>query len=169
MHIALTYDLKNDYLSEGYSAEEAAEFDSVETINAIAEVLESLGHKVERVGHVRALMAALLAGKKWDLVFNIAEGLHGYGREALIPALLDQYQIPYTFSDPLVLTAALHKAATKQLIRAAGIATPDFALVSVPEDIDKEIARLKLLAMGVQVDTLTTEQVSYLNSWEEGT
>jgi len=40
---------------------------------------------------------------------------------------------------------------------------------SVPEDIDKEIARLKLLAMGVQVDTLSTEQVNYLNSWEEGT
>ena len=135
MHIALTYDLKTDYLNEGYSAEEAAEFDSIETINAIAEVLESLGHKVERIGHFRALMAALLAGKKWDLVFNIAEGLSGYGREALIPALLDQYHIPYTFSDPLVLTAALHKAATKQLMRASGIATPDFALISSPEDI----------------------------------
>lgn len=135
MHIALTYDLKTDYLNEGYSAEEAAEFDSIETINAIAEVLESLGYKVERIGHARALMAALLAGKKWDLVFNIAEGLYGYGREALIPALLDQYRIPYTFSDPLVLTAALHKAATKQLIRTAGIATPDFASINSPEDI----------------------------------
>jgi len=40
---------------------------------------------------------------------------------------------------------------------------------SVPEDIDKEIARLKLAAMGVQIDTLTEEQVKYLNSWESGT
>jgi adenosylhomocysteinase len=40
---------------------------------------------------------------------------------------------------------------------------------SVPEDIDKEIARLKLAAMGIQIDMLTTEQVNYLNSWEEGT
>ncbi len=39
----------------------------------------------------------------------------------------------------------------------------------VPEEIDKEIARLKLEAMGVQIDTLTEEQVAYLNSWEEGT
>jgi adenosylhomocysteinase len=39
----------------------------------------------------------------------------------------------------------------------------------VPEEIDKEIARLKLDAMGVQIDTLTPEQVAYLNSWEEGT
>jgi adenosylhomocysteinase len=40
---------------------------------------------------------------------------------------------------------------------------------SVPEEIDKEIARLKLEAMGVKIDTLTPEQEHYLNSWEEGT
>lgn len=40
---------------------------------------------------------------------------------------------------------------------------------SVPEEIDREIARLKLQAMGVSIDTLTPEQVAYLNSWEEGT
>src|SRR5512139_225684 len=40
---------------------------------------------------------------------------------------------------------------------------------SVPGDIDKEIARLKLAAMGVDIDVLTPEQVAYLNSWEEGT
>jgi adenosylhomocysteinase len=40
---------------------------------------------------------------------------------------------------------------------------------SVPEDIDNEIARLKLEAMGVGIDVLTEEQVKYLNSWEEGT
>ncbi len=39
----------------------------------------------------------------------------------------------------------------------------------VPADIDREIARLKLDAMGVQIDLLTPEQVKYLNSWEEGT
>ncbi len=40
---------------------------------------------------------------------------------------------------------------------------------SVPEDIDKEIARLKLAAMGISIDKLTPEQENYLNSWEEGT
>jgi adenosylhomocysteinase len=40
---------------------------------------------------------------------------------------------------------------------------------SVPADIDREIARLKLSAMGIDIDALTPEQVSYLNSWEEGT
>jgi adenosylhomocysteinase len=40
---------------------------------------------------------------------------------------------------------------------------------SVPENIDREIARIKLEAMGVEIDILTEEQVAYLNSWEEGT
>jgi adenosylhomocysteinase len=40
---------------------------------------------------------------------------------------------------------------------------------SIPEEIDREIARLKLSAMGVEIDTLTPEQIKYLNSWEEGT
>jgi adenosylhomocysteinase len=40
---------------------------------------------------------------------------------------------------------------------------------SVPADIDAEIARIKLEAMGVNIDVLTAEQVKYLNSWEEGT
>ena len=40
---------------------------------------------------------------------------------------------------------------------------------SVPEEIDKKIAELKLAAMGIAIDTLTPEQVKYLASWEEGT
>jgi len=40
---------------------------------------------------------------------------------------------------------------------------------SVPEEIDREIARLKLEAMGVQIDKLTPQQEKYLSSWEEGT
>lgn len=40
---------------------------------------------------------------------------------------------------------------------------------SVPEDVDKEIARIKLAEMGILIDSLTAEQETYLNSWEEGT
>lgn len=40
---------------------------------------------------------------------------------------------------------------------------------SVPDAIDREIARLKLDAMNINIDVLTPEQVAYLNSWEEGT
>lgn len=40
---------------------------------------------------------------------------------------------------------------------------------TIPQEVDQEIARIKLDAMGIQIDTLTPEQVTYLNSWEEGT
>lgn len=40
---------------------------------------------------------------------------------------------------------------------------------SLPEDVDREIAALKLAAMGIRIDTLTGEQSKYLSSWEEGT
>jgi adenosylhomocysteinase len=40
---------------------------------------------------------------------------------------------------------------------------------TIPEDVDREIARLKLLSMGIHIDTLTEEQAKYLASWEEGT
>jgi adenosylhomocysteinase len=39
----------------------------------------------------------------------------------------------------------------------------------VPEDIDREIARLKLETMGIEIDTLTAEQAKYLESWDQGT
>ena len=48
-------------------------------------------------------------------------------------------------------------------------ATLENKVYGVPEVIDREIARIKLDAMGVQIDTLTNQQLSYLNSWQEGT
>ncbi len=48
-------------------------------------------------------------------------------------------------------------------------ATLEARVYSVPDDIDAEIARLKLESMGIKIDTLTEEQETYLSSWEEGT
>ncbi|MFC1917464.1 adenosylhomocysteinase [Chloroflexota bacterium] len=45
----------------------------------------------------------------------------------------------------------------------------DLKVYSVPEEIDKQVAKLKLKAMGISIDTLTHEQEKYLASWEEGT
>ncbi len=112
-----------------------AEFDSLVTIDAIAGALESLGHSVERIGHVRALAARLVAGERWDLVFNIAEGIAGFGRESQVPALLEAYGVPYTFSDPLVCALTLHKGMAKHVARGCGVPTPSFALVATPADV----------------------------------
>jgi D-alanine-D-alanine ligase len=133
--VGMTYDLRTDYLEEGYSEEQTAEFDQPATIDAIEETLGSLGYRTERIGHVRALAKRLVAGERWDLVFNIAEGLKGFGRESQVPCLLEAYDIPYVFSDPLVLSLTLHKAMAKRVIRDLGIPTPDFAVVEEPGDL----------------------------------
>ena len=78
----------------------------------------------------RDLMARLLDGERWDLVFNIAEGLRGFGREAQVPAMLDAYGIPYTFSDPLVSALTLHKGMAKHVLRDVGVPTADFRVVA---------------------------------------
>lgn len=135
MRIGFTYDLRDDYLREGYSAEETAEFDEVKTIEAIEAALVSLGHTVDRIGGVKNLSKCLTAGDRWDLVFNYAEGMFGFAREAQVPSLLDAFQIPYTLSDGLVFALTLHKGMTKHVVRSLGIRTPDFAVVSSVSDV----------------------------------
>jgi D-alanine-D-alanine ligase len=134
LRIGFTYDLKADYLALGFSEHAVAEFDTEVTIDAVSGALASLGHDVVRIGHVKALASRLVAGERWDLVFNIAEGVAGFGRESQVPALLEAYAIPYTFSDPLVCALTLHKGMAKHVARGYGVPTPDFALVTVPAD-----------------------------------
>lgn len=137
MRIGLTYDLRSDYLREGYSLEETAEFDKEDTIDGLESAIRAAGHDVDRIGHVRALMTRLSKGDRWDLVFNIAEGMRGVGREAQVPSLLDVYGIPYVFSDAAVLTVCLHKGYTKAVLQAAGVATAPFAVVSQLSEASK--------------------------------
>ena len=69
------------------------------------------------------------------MVFNIAEGMFGLSREAQIPALLDAYQIPYTFSDPMILGLTLHKGMTKHVLKNLKVPTADFLVVDTLEDL----------------------------------
>jgi D-alanine-D-alanine ligase len=137
MNIGITYDLRCEYLAAGYGEEETAEFDQLATIEAIDCALCELGHSTDRIGHARSLVERLAAGDRWDLVFNICEGLHGVGRESQVPAILDVYGIPYTFSDPATLCVCLDKALTKMVLRAAGVPTPDWHVVREVADVSQ--------------------------------
>lgn len=137
VRIGITYDLRSDYLALGYGEEETAEFDSEITIDALNRTLDELGYAPERIGDVRQLCEALVAGRRWDCVFNFCEGLKGVAREAQVPALLEAYDIPYVFSDPLTLSLALDKAMAKRVVRDCGVPTAPFSLIESAVDLSQ--------------------------------
>lgn len=135
MKIGMTFDLRDEYLAAGYSEEATAEFDRADTIDSIENALRGLGHQTDRIGHLKQLVSRLAAGDRWDLVFNICEGMHGIAREAQVPALLEAYEIPCTFADPVAMSVCLHKGLTKTLVEKAGLPTPQFAVVENMADV----------------------------------
>jgi D-alanine-D-alanine ligase len=135
MKIGLTYDLRSWYLDRGYSMDETAEFDKQETVDALADSLRIMGHEPELIGNAFQLIEALASGKKWDLVFNIAEGLYGDGRESVVPAILDQYRIPYVFSGPVIMGISLNKHLAKLVVEAAGVPVSPGFLVTDLNDL----------------------------------
>ncbi len=126
MRIGFVFDLRDDYRAMGYGEEDVAEFDTIETIEAIEAALCRLGHDPVRVGHGRELARRFVAGERFDLVFSIAEGLKGRSREAQVPALCELFEQPYVFSDPLTMAVTLDKAVAKRIVRDAGIPTAPF-------------------------------------------
>ena len=153
LRIGMTYDLRDDYLAAGYGPEDTAEFDSEETIVALERALGANGVEPLRIGNVRALVARLAAGERWDFVFNICEGLAGAGREAQVPALLEAYGIPCSFSDSLVMALSLHKALTKHVLRDKGVPTAPFALIESLADLDRHTLAYPVFAKPVAEGT----------------
>ena len=137
MKVGLTFDLRSWYLDRGYSMEDTAEFDKMDTVDALEAAIRNMGFDTEKIGNAFQLIESLAAGKKWDLVFNIAEGLYGDGRESVVPAILDQYKIPYVFSGPVILGVSLNKYLTRLIVASAGIPVSPGMLISKPEDVLK--------------------------------
>jgi D-alanine-D-alanine ligase len=148
VRIGLTFNMKGAAKSSasaefiGTDLEE--EFDSPETIAALADAVRSLGHDVDLLGDGEPMLRKLLDGPRPDLVLNIAEGVGiSRTRESRVPAVLEMLGIAYTGSDPLTLAATLDKECAKRLVAQAGIATPGWALVeegdlaTVSEQVDR--------------------------------
>mgnify|MGYP001125098747 CR=1 FL=1 len=137
MRIGLTYDLRSWYLERGYTMDETAEFDKEETVAALEATLARLGYETERIGNIFQLVEKLAAGNRWDMVFNIAEGLYGDGRESAVPALLDQYRIPYVFSGPVVMGVSLNKYLARLVVEAAGVPVCPGIIAASVTDIEQ--------------------------------
>jgi D-alanine-D-alanine ligase len=129
MKIAFTHNLR---LTD---SEEEAEFDTAETVDAIAAALASAGHEVEKIevsGPASHLVSRLEASDP-DLIFNTAEGRRGRAREAFYPALFEELGFPYTGSDAYVLTLTLDKWLTKLVLGTHGVDSPRGRLVTPGE------------------------------------
>jgi D-alanine-D-alanine ligase len=109
------------------SDDEYAEWDSADTIDAVANALAALGDVIRL--EATADFPQNLRDACPDIVFNIAEGLHGVNREAHVPAICEFYGIPYSASDPFTLSLCLDKARAKEVLAYHGVATAPFAVV----------------------------------------
>jgi D-alanine-D-alanine ligase len=136
----IIYNLKKGIKSEIADAE--AEYDSIETVNAINEVLKKNSFNTVLL-EADATLPKQLSETHIDIAFNIAEGINGRGREAQVPALLNIFGIPFTGSDETTLCIALDKALTKRLLTAYRIDTPNYTVI--PKDFSSNHARIKKL------------------------
>lgn len=122
-----------------------AEFDRQQTIEAIASALEAEGHYVHLLNGDSSLPEALFNVRP-HICFNIAEGLHGDGREAQVPALCELMGIPYTGSQVVANAISLNKTMTKRIWQQQGLPTaPYFEFISL-EDVAHAELRFPLFA-----------------------
>lgn len=150
MRIGLTYNLKPAQpLSPDDPIDRYEEYDSEETVDAVAEALGRRGHQVERLGWGPTLLDALTTQARLDGVFNFAEGVGGRGRESQVPAMLELLGVPNTGSDPVALALALDKGVAKLHAAAHGIATAPFVLVGPDEALGAVDLRYPLFAKPV--------------------
>lgn len=112
-----------------------AEWDSAETINAVAHALAAYG-EVIRLEATPEFPEQLRAAEP-DIVFNITEGLHGVNREAHVPAICEFFELPYSGSDPFTLSLCLDKARTKEVLSYHRVPTAPFVLVESREDLHR--------------------------------
>jgi len=140
LKVGLTYNLKKKPLSnENVPEDFYAEFDDIETVDAMVTALREGGCKVIKIeadedayNKIRRL--------KPDIIFNIAEGLRGESRESHIPAVLEMLGIPYTGSGPLTLAIKLNKAVTHQILSANGVPSPRFQVFKTSDErLDKKL------------------------------
>ena len=107
--------------------DEFAEWDTAETIDAVAGALSAYGTVIRL--EATAEFPEQLRTERPDIVFNMAEGAGGKNRESHVPAICEFFGVPYTGSDPLTLSLCLDKSRTKEILSQYGVATPSFAVV----------------------------------------
>ena len=112
-----------------------------QTVQRVADALESGGHNVEVIdGNMKVIeqlqqfMPKVIEGEQMGMVFNMAYGIQGESRYTHIPSMLEMLGIPYVGSSPSGHALALDKVITKIILQKNGISTPDFWVYSAPDE-----------------------------------
>jgi len=129
MKVGFCYNLKKP-ADESTPADLYAEWDDEETIGAVHSALARKHEVIPIEGDEEAFEN--FRKYRPDIVFNMAEGMHGTSRESQIPAMLEMLRIPYTGSDPLTLAVCLDKAAAKVALSYYRVLTAPFVVVLDP-------------------------------------
>lgn len=114
--------------------DEFAEWDTMETINAMKSALENY-HDVLLVEADENVVENLKIVRP-DIVFNVAEGKYGSSREAQIPAICEMLQIPYTGSDSITMGVCLDKSRAKEILSYYKIPTPGFRVIESLDELN---------------------------------
>lgn len=166
MHIVILHNRDSELL-ENDPGREARE-DVQRVAAALAEALDKAETRAEplAVEGNRFDFVDTLRRMRPDLVINLCESLAADSRgEMMVPALLDILGLPYTGSSALSLALALHKPKAKELLRARGVPTPGFTVVSRPEDAARVTLPFPLIvkpsredaSVGVSLDSVVQD------------
>ncbi len=139
IRILLTASIKPDNVSD----DKYAEFDSEKTIDDLADAIRADGHSVEIVNVGEDIRGILEARKdQIDLVFNVAEGNLGEEREAIVPRICEELNIPFSASGSKTLINTLNKAKTKEILDRNRIPTPRFQVLEEDDEISLDFPLL---------------------------
>lgn len=176
LRVGMTFDTSDDFQFASDEPEDwDVEFAVSTAVQDIAHAIEDLGHDIELIGSGRNLLNRLARKDDFvDIVFNIAEGYFGRGREAQVPAALELAGIPYVGSDSYALALALNKWHTKVLATSNGVRTPKFLLARGTDDLKRwkggfpAIAKLcyEGSSKGLRPDSLATDKATLERSVE---
>ncbi len=125
-----------DFESAGADPENCSRADIRGTADDVVQALAGGEYKVDALGVTEDLMGAVtqIVADAPDVVFNLCESIDGVSSlEPLLPLLLERAGLAYTGSSPLTLGLALHKHKAKELLRGAGVPTPEAAVLTTPD------------------------------------
>jgi D-alanine-D-alanine ligase len=149
LRVGFTFNVKRIKPEIDGRKDEEAEYDAPSTVQAVREAIAAAGHEVIDL-EATSELPNVLAAMPVDVVFNMAEGIKGRNREAVVPALLELLDIPYSGSDPAALSIALDKALAKRIVRQHGILTPNFVTLQTgKERLPRELMKFPLIVKPV--------------------